>query len=139
MGTKMLFFLYTVTLPSLAMFSTIGVAIWLRSRRREREAYYNNETIKKLAESREGAASALEYLKEQQKISAKKRCEGLRLGGLILTAIGIGLMIFLYAFNHAEHDPDPDYLIGLIVLLIGAAMLVYTYWLAPKEDSREAS
>jgi len=115
---------------SIALFSFLGVASWSEARRREREAYYRSETLKKIAESSgEGAKSAMELLHEQEKNAAKRRQEGLKLGGLITGAVGIGVMVLLRGI---EHD-DPVYLAGLIPLLIGVAMLTYTFVLAPKE------
>ena len=119
----------TVALPSLAFFSCIAVAIWLVSRRREREAYYQNETIKRLSESPEGSSSALEYLREKDKIAKERHQRGLRLGGLIVVAVGMAVMIFM----HMDDPKDPDYFSGMFPILIGAAMLIYSYFLAPKE------
>jgi hypothetical protein len=124
-----------LSIGSIALFSFVTILGWSDHRRREKEAFYKNETIKKISESTDGAASVLEYLREEKLQAEKKRREKIRLGGLITAAAGLGLMIFLFASNHADHDPDPIYLVGLIPLLIGAAMLAYTYWLAPKESA----
>lgn len=116
-----------------AVFTFIGVAAWSDSRRKEREAYYRSETLKKLAEAQgtgaTGASSAVEFLKEEQRIALRRRLEGQKLGGLITIAVGIGLMIFLKA---ASHD-HPAYLVGVIPLLVGASLLAYSYMLGPKE------
>ena len=115
---------------SVALFSFLAVASWSDARRREREAYYTADALKKIAESSsEGAKSAVEYLQEQNKITVRKRIEGMKLGGLITAAVGIGLMVFLHAVNHDE----PVYYAGLIPLLVGLALVVYGFALAPKE------
>ena len=115
---------------SIALFSFLAVASWSDARRREREAYYASETMKKIAEtSGEGARSALELLREQERGAIRRRGEGLKLGGLITTAVGAGVMIFLHAIERDE----PAYLAGVIPLLVGVALLVYAYGLAPKE------
>jgi len=115
---------------SITLFSFLGVAAWSEARRKEREAYYTSETLKKIAESSgEGARSALELLREQQKNAAKRRVEGMKLGGLITAAAGIGVMVLLHGIVHDE----PVYLAGLIPLLIGLALLLYPFLLAPKE------
>jgi hypothetical protein len=115
---------------SIALFSFLGVASWSDARRKEREAYYTGETLKKIAESSgEGAKSALELLREQERNVVKRRLEGMKLGGLITTAVGIGLMVFLHGVEHEE----PAYLVGMIPSLIGVALLIYAFVLAPKE------
>ncbi len=115
---------------SIALFSFLGVASWSEARRKEREAYYTAETLKKIAESSgEGAQAAIEHLREQNKNSIKRRVEGLKLGGLITSAVGLSLMVFLHGIEREE----PVYLVGLIPLLIGVALLVYAFGMAPKE------
>lgn len=115
---------------SIALFSFLAVTTWSDARRKEREAYYTTDALKKISESSaEGAKSAVEYLKEQNRNAAQRRVEGLRLGGLITAAVGIGVMALLRGLNHDE----PAYLVGLIPLLVGLALLVYGFVLAPKE------
>jgi hypothetical protein len=116
---------------SIALFSFLAVASWAEARRKEREAYYTSETVKKIAESSaEGAKSALELLREKQKNAQSRRLEGLKLGGLITTAVGIGVMVLL---RWIANDDGPVYLVGVIPLLIGAVLVLYVFWLAPKE------
>jgi len=119
-------------LSSIALFSFIAVARWATERRREREAYYRSETVKKIAEAQgAGGGSALEFLREEEKIEARRKREGQKLGGLITMAVGVGLMIFLYSI------PDPDarfaYRVGLIPLLIGVVLLGNALLAARKE------
>ncbi len=115
---------------SIALFSFLGVAAWSAARRKEREAYYKSETLKKLSESSgEAAKSALELMREEERNFVKRRNEGLKIGGLVTAATGIGLMVFLRGLVRDE----PVYLVGLIPLLIGVALLAYPLFLAPKE------
>ncbi len=118
---------------SIAFFSFLMALVMVNAKRNEKKDDYKNETIQRIAASPDGGVSVLQYLREEKLEAAKKRWERIRLGGLILTVASPGLMVFMFFFNRAEHDPDHDYLFGLIPLLIGAAMLAYTYWLAPKE------
>jgi len=81
---------------SIALFSFLAVASWSEARRKEREAHYKSETLKKIAESSgEGAQGALELMREQEKNSVKRRLEGMKIGGLVTSAIGIGVMVLL--------------------------------------------
>ncbi|MGB8010280.1 MAG: hypothetical protein WCF68_01595 [Terriglobales bacterium] len=115
---------------SIALFSFLAVAAWSDARRKERETYYKNETLKKIAESSgEGAKAAIELMREQEKNLVRRRLEGMKLGGLITAVVGIGVMVLLHGLEHDE----PVYLAGLIPLLIGVAMLLYVLLLAPKE------
>jgi Flp pilus assembly protein TadB len=114
---------------SIALFSFLAVAVWSDARRKERQAYYTSETLKKIAESSgEGARSALELLRDQEKNDVRHRIEGMKLGGLITAAVGVGVMALLYGLVHDE----PVYLAGLIPLLVGLALLVYAFILVPK-------
>lgn len=116
---------------SIALFSFLSVAVWAEARRKEREEYYRNETLKKIAESSgEGAKAAIDLLHEQNKSVLKRRLEGMKLGGLITAVVGIGVMALL----HGLVGNEPVYLAGLIPLLIGLAMLTYTFVLAPKVE-----
>ena len=115
---------------SIALFSFLGVASWSDARRKEREAYYTTEALKKIAESSgDGAKSAVDYFREQEKSRRGRRLEGMKLGGLVTTAVGIGVMLLLRGLEHEE----PVYLAGVIPLLIGAALLIYAFALVPKE------
>jgi hypothetical protein len=115
---------------SIAVFSFLAVSAWSNARRKERETYYKSETLKKIAESSgESAKATLELLREQDKNAANRRLEGMKLGGLITSAVGIGIIVLLRGIEHDE----PVYLAGMIPLLIGVAMLAYAYILAPKE------
>src|ERR1700758_2505510 len=115
---------------SIALFSFLGVASWSDARRKERESYYTADALKKIAESSgEGAKSAVEYLREQNREYARRRVEGLKLGGLITGAVGIGVMVLLWGLEHTE----PAYLVGPLPVLIGIALLVYVFTMAPKE------
>jgi hypothetical protein len=111
-----------------ALFGFLAVAAWSGARQQERESYYKNDMLKKLAETETtGAAAALQYLRDEREAkearSSLKKHEGYVLGGLINTAIGVALMIFLHAIVHDE----PVFYVGLIPGLIGVVLLLYAY------------
>jgi hypothetical protein len=118
-----------VAIPGVALFSFLAVAVWAGSRRKEREAYYRSEVLKKIAEAQgSGSATALELMREDQRAADHRRREGTLLGGLVLTGVGLALMVFLKALI----SDAPVYLCGLMPLFIGFALLGYSYFLAPK-------
>jgi hypothetical protein len=111
-----------------ALFSFLAVAKWSDNRRREREAYYKNETVRKVMEI-PGAtpATVQEFVREQQAIADQRRREGLKLGGLITIAAGVGIIVFLIG------KPGPQiFTVGAIPLLVGIALMAYAYFLAPR-------
>jgi len=118
-----------LSVGAVALFSFIAVATWSDTRRREREAYYKSETLKKIIEKEGPAANAaLELFREEEKNAARRRLEGIKIGGLVTVAVGIGLFPLLRGVAPEE----PVYLAGVIPLLIGVALLAYAYILAPK-------
>jgi hypothetical protein len=119
-----------LSVGAIALFSFVAVAAWADARRKEREAYYRSETLKKLADTQgAGAGSALEFLREENRLAVRRRREGLKLGGLITTAVGVGMMVIMWVVEPQK----TAYLVGVIPILVGAMLLVYVYVLAPKE------
>ena len=126
MGADVAVFVW-LSIGSIALFTFLGVAAWTGTRARERELYYKNDLLKKIAESPEaGGAAALQYLREQHRLAQEKRRGGLQLGGLVTVAVGVGLMIFLLAMVHR-----PVFFVGLIPLLIGAVLFLYGRFMMP--------
>jgi len=105
----------------------LPLSTWVDARRKEREAYYKAETIRRVAESSaDGAKAAMELLREQSRIEQLKRREGVKIGGLVNFGIGVALVFFLRSLL----GPDSPYLCGLIPAAIGAALLIYVYFMA---------
>jgi hypothetical protein len=114
-----------------SVFAFTSIATWADARRREREAFYRSETLKKIAEtSGSGGAAALEIIREQDRIAQRRRREDQRLGGLATTAAGIGLLISLRAIVPNQ----PVYLVGLIPVLVGLALLAHTLLFGPGKE-----
>lgn len=109
------------------MWAFVAVVTWADIRRREREAYYKHETIKKISEM--PGESGLALLREDERNAARRRRENIQLGGLTTSAVGIGLMIFLRGVDTQK----AAYLVGLIPLFVGFALLAYPYVLASKD------
>jgi hypothetical protein len=107
----------------------IPLVSWIDSRRKEREAFYKADTMRRLAESSgEGAKAAIQLMREEERIKRIKAREGLKIGGLINLGVGVGLLIFLHALLGG--GAGSPYLCGLIPGFIGVAMLVYVMFLA---------
>jgi hypothetical protein len=110
----------------------IPLVSWIESRRKEREAYYKADMMRRLAEaSGEGAKSALALLREEERTKAIKQLEGLKIGGLVNLGVGIGLIFMLHSLG--QHVP---YLVGLIPGLVGVALLLYVYLMAAPIEPR---
>jgi hypothetical protein len=119
-----------LSVAAVAVFSFVGIAAWSDARRREREAYYKNEMLKKVAESQgSGANSAVDMIREQERIAVSRRREGLRIGGLVTFASGAGVMIFLRALLPYQ----PVYMCGAIPLLIGVALAASSFLPSPMD------
>jgi hypothetical protein len=120
----------------LTLFSFLSVAVWAGSRRREREAFYRSEERKKMIEqSGAGASALLELVREEEEIAQRRRGEGLKLGGLVVTAAGIGTIAMLAVVSSFEPESKGVAVVGVIPLLVGVAMLVYVYLLGPKPEN----
>ena len=107
---------------ALGLFGFLAVASWSDARRREREAYYRSETLAKVAAA-QGAEAALTIMREERETTRRRQIEGQRLGGMITTAVGVGLMVFLYK---ADPNSGASWM-GIIPILIGLVLAVYSY------------
>jgi hypothetical protein len=104
---------------AVALFSFLAINSWSDARRKERESYYKNDMLKKLADSQgPGAASALELMREEARIVTVRMRHGLQIGGLVTVAVGLALIIFLRALV----GPNGVFLCGLIPLFVGLAL-----------------
>jgi len=109
----------------------IPTATYFENRRKEQEAFYKAETMRRITESSsDGAKAAVELMREQAHREQIKKREGMKIGGLTNLAVGVALMIFLRALVKGE----AVYLCGLIPALIGVALLTYALFLAPKVE-----
>jgi hypothetical protein len=107
----------------------IPLVTWIENRRKEREAFYQADTIRRLAESSgDGAKAAVELMREQSRLTRIKMLEGMKIGGVINLGVGVGLVIFLRVLLGA--GPGSPFLCGLIPGFIGIGMLAYAFFLA---------
>jgi len=112
------------------VFSFLAVAVWSDARRKEREAYYRSEALKKVTDG-SGGAFALAFLREEDRLARRRRHEGMKVGGLVTSAASIGFLIFLAVATEGRHPGAMT--VAFVPLGIGLALLLYAYVLAPKE------
>jgi amino acid transporter len=125
--TVVVFFVPIVGIIS--VFTMIIFGIRYGTQRKEREAFYRAENLRRITESSgEGAKAAIELLKEEEHLKRIKAREGMKIGGLVCVAVGVAMVIFLWAMT--KTDPGAPYLVGLIPGFIGVALLVYVFFMA---------
>jgi hypothetical protein len=108
----------------------IILVVYFGVRQKERESAQRTELLRKIAESPGDAAQkVLEMIRQQENAAQVRRYEGMKLGGLITAAAGIGVMIFLSQMVKNQ----PAWLAGVIPLLVGAALFSYVMFFAPKK------
>ena len=85
-------FLFPIAIIAI-VFTFTGVVHWVDSQRKEREAYYKTETLRRITEaSGEGAKAALELMQPDERLKRIKAREGMKIGGLVNIGVGIGLL-----------------------------------------------
>jgi hypothetical protein len=110
------------------VFTFVAVVSWAENRRKEREAYYRHELLRKMLESGQSTQPVLDLMREEERAEERRRIEGMKLGGLITTVVGVGLLAFLYYFPPTRGL----FLVGLIPLLVGVVLALYGYLAAPR-------
>ena len=130
---------YVLLLPIVsvvAVFTFVTVATWAENRRKERESYYREETFRKILDHGGDAGDRiLGLIREEEMERGRRRIEGLKLGGLITTVVGVGVMVFLRILV----DDEPIYIAGLIPLLVGIVLVIYGFFMAPRALARGRS
>ena len=125
----------TLTLVLTGFFSFLTVFVWAHQRRREREAYYRCETLRRFSEAGNAAPALLvQALEEDERCSARRRLEACKLAGVVTLAVGIAMMMFIKAVD--ARSVEPSYLVGLIPVSVGVSLLLYGYVMAPREPAR---
>ncbi len=120
---------------TVAVFGWLAVDSWAKSRRKEREEFYKSETLRRFSESNQPDMLA-RFLAEEKAARHEMRVqqrESLRLGGMVAMMAGIGLGVVLAGLAPQQRF----YLFGLVPFLVGLALLIYVYLLAPKVPASE--
>jgi hypothetical protein len=94
--------------------------------------YYRSQTLQKIADAPGlGGEAALRFLQEEQRLSARRSRDGLRIGGVICVSVGIALGIFLHAVLPLT---PPVYLAGLIPAVVGAILFGASFVIGSRPD-----
>jgi hypothetical protein len=117
-----------LSIGAIALFGIfLPTATYFDTRRKEQEAFYKAETLRRITESSgDGAKAAMEMLREEARRKRLDKRESLKVSGLINIAVGVGMMIFLHYVPGAGFAS----MAGLIPGLIGVAILIHVYFLA---------
>jgi hypothetical protein len=114
---------------SIGLFSFLAVATWADSRRREREAFFRHELLKKIAENPGGNADQVMALLRQEEIDRVERLrDRLRLGGWITFAVGMGVSLLISQLVRVRGL----WAVGAIPSLIGVALLLGAFGMPKK-------
>ena len=117
----------------IGLFAFLAVAVWAGTRYEERQAFYRHELYQQMVQHPGSGAEALRAMLEGEAQRRRvDRMGGIRLGGLITTAVGFGLGVFLFFIERNE----PMFLLALIPLLVGLALMFYGFVLAPRALAR---
>lgn len=119
------------TLIPIAGIAMIVLIVYFEEKRKAKQALYRNELLKKIADSQGDAADKIMEMIRQEELDIKiRRREGIKLGGLITAAAGLGAMALLFMLVPAQ----PVWITGVVPLLIGLALFIYAQVLSPRPD-----
>jgi len=122
---------------AVALFGFLAVATWSEERRKERESFYRSEVLKKLVDNPgSDTKPVFDMIQEEENRKLRRRREGLLLGGSITTAVGAGVMFFLYRITDAD---EAVWTVGIIPLLVGAILTIFGLFVAQKPSPPRAS
>lgn len=113
----------------LGSFVFLIVYLWIHQKRKERESYYRFELSKHLVDKGMGEEALLKLTEADKRGRWANRREGLKLTGLILLGIGVGLLVGLRFIEDAD-----VWMVGYIPAGLGAGMLLYGLFMAPRAD-----
>ena len=111
--------LWMIAIIVTASLAFVSVMVWLDNHRKEREAHYRNEMAQRIAEARD-PAPLLAYVQELERIEAMRSRTKTRVAGIITLAVGIPMTVLF----HQAAPGTATYLVGLIPLLVGVALLI---------------
>jgi len=123
---------------SIGLFTFLGVASWADARRREREAFFRHELLKKLSENPSAEAQRVLDLLRQEETdrladrgwgaeAQERKRHGIRLGGFVTLGAGLGIVVLL-----SQLAPGGVWAVGAIPALIGLALVLHASTSRPR-------
>ena len=123
--TNDVYIMLIAILGTVAMFAFFTVGGWVKQRRLEREALYRAETERQLAERGQLTAADVAASREREiREHWLQRRERIKMSGVVLLALGAGMLI---ALRNEDEATDA----GWIPLTIGLGALIYAYRFYP--------
>ena len=82
----------------ICVFGMISVVVWAENRRKERESFHQHQTYQKMLDSGSSADTLVAFIQDQEdrqrRDQEREKIRGLRMGGVITTAVGVALTAF---------------------------------------------
>ena len=117
------------------LFAFASVFIWSHARRKEREALYRSELLKKLAETPgPGADAVLASLREEEQRKHGRKREWLTLGGALCASLGLAVLVAYYVAPN--NLADGVWTVGFVPLLIGLALIGHARFVMARAPAR---
>jgi hypothetical protein len=105
---------------SIALFGFLAVASWAEARRKEREAFFHHEILKKVAEdSSANGERVVELLRQEESNRVQRVKDRIRMAGSLTLASGVGISLFISQLVSVHGL----WAVGVIPALVGLAMI----------------
>ena len=105
---------------AIALFGFLSVASWADARRKEREAFFRHELLKKVAES-PGGQQVVELLRQEEANRIERQRQGIQLAGWVTLGAGIGVGVLMWQFIRIAGL----WAVGAVPTLVGAALVLH--------------
>ncbi len=119
----------------ISVFAFISVVVWADNHRKERESFHQHQTYQKMLDSGSSADTVVAFVQDQEdrqrRDQEREKIRGLRMGGVITTAVGVALTAFLFFIAPEE----PVYLVGLMPLGVGLVLCYFGFSASPADGA----
>jgi hypothetical protein len=105
---------------AIALFGFLSIASWVDAQRREREAFFRHELLKKVAESPNGQ-QVVDLLRQEDADRMERKRQRIQLAGWVTLGVGLGVGLLV---SQLARVPGV-WAVGAIPALVGAALIVH--------------